>query len=270
MKSPTHTLRLVCSSFSLRVIGLLAALMFMSGCAYWPRAAQAPIPMIRSAVSGERSGTLVVFLPGRGDVMEDFTKRGLADELAKAGVRADWVAVDSHLGYYRDRSIVRRLKADVIEPARSQGYRRIVVVGLSLGGLGGLLGERDTAGLLDGLVLLAPYLGDDEKLFDEIAEAGGPAAWAKTREPREPTRAELAEQLWIFIGQNFSRLPPTWLAYGTGDRLAGGHRLLAPLLPPERVKTVAGGHEWKAWQSLWRDLCVDSDLFAVERAKSRE
>jgi hypothetical protein len=197
--------------------------------------------------------------------MEDFTKRGMADEMTKAGVQADWIAVDAHPGYYRERSIVERLKVDVIGPARARGYSRIVVVGVSIGGLGGLLCEREEAGLVDGLVLVAPYLGQDEKLFAEIEAAGGPKVWAQGREQHEPTDAELAEQLWIFIGSSYSRLPPTWLAYGTEDSLAGGHRLLGSLLPAERVKTAAGGHRWKTWKGLWSELCEDTDLFSAER-----
>jgi pimeloyl-ACP methyl ester carboxylesterase len=244
---------------------LFAAFLGLCGCTHWPRATVVPIPTTRSAAYGARSDTLVVFLPGRGDAMEDFSRRGLSDEMQRVGVRADWVAVDAHLGYYRARSIVERLKVDVIIPARAQGYRRIVVVGVSLGGLGGLLCERNIPGLIDGLVLLAPYLGDDEKLFASIAAAGGASTWAAGREQREPTDAELAEQLWIFIRRNHARLPATWLAYGAGDRLAGGHRLFAPLLPTERVRVIEGGHDWETWRTLWRELCVNSDLFASEK-----
>jgi hypothetical protein len=29
---------------------------------------------------------------------------------------------------------------------------------------------------------------------------------------------------------------------------------------------VEGDHDWKTWLSLWRGVCVESDLFAAERA----
>jgi len=196
--------------------------------------------------------------------MEDFERRGLSEEMARAGVRADWVAVDAHLGYYRSRSVIERLREDVIEPARARGYRRIVVVGVSLGGLGSLLGERDHPGLFDGIVLIAPYLGDRKAMFDEIQNQGGPAAWAADHSPGAD---DVGAQVWSFLGKRVSALPPTWLAYGTADRFAVGHRLLAPSLPPDRVKTSAGGHDWPTWQALWRDLCHHSDLFAAERPR---
>jgi hypothetical protein len=45
-------------------------------------------------------------------------------------VKADLVAVDAHLGYYYKRTIIDRLREDVLVPAKVQGYRRIVVVGI--------------------------------------------------------------------------------------------------------------------------------------------
>ena len=237
---------------------LVALMLLTNGCVYWPREIRQPITTSWSPVSDERQATLIVFLPGRGDTLHDFERKGMIEELRRAGVRADWVSVDAHLGYYRDRSVVTRLREDVIEPARAQGYRRIIVVGVSLGGLGGLLIEREERGLIDGLVLLAPYLGDDKKLFAEIRAQGGPAAWARAH-PAE--NEAIAHTLWTYLGKEYTHLPPTWLAYGETDWLVEGHRLLAPLLPADRVKVIAGGHDWKTWRVLWRELCANTDLF---------
>jgi len=239
-----------------------AILVSLSGCAFWPRSTLSPIPTIQSTPGSPTAPTLVVFLPGRGDRLKDFERRGLSEEMARSGVRADWVAVDAHLGYYRSRLVIERLREDVIEPARARGYRRIVVVGVSLGGLGGLLGERDHPGLFDAIVLIAPYLGDRKAMFDEIQNQGGPVPWAAAH---SPAAGDIGEQVWSFLGQRVTTLPPTWLAYGSADRFAVGHRLLAPLLQADRVKISAGGHDWPTWQALWRDLCQHSDLFAAER-----
>ena len=75
--------------------------------------------------------------------------------LRESGARVDSIAVDAHLGYYFQRTVIARLQADVLQPARQQGYRRIVLVGVSLGGLGALLCERDLPGSVDALVLAA-------------------------------------------------------------------------------------------------------------------
>jgi pimeloyl-ACP methyl ester carboxylesterase len=240
-----------------------AALLALTGCSLFLRATPAPIPTQASPASpAGRAPALVVFLPGRGDRLADFEREGMVATLREAGVQADTVVVDAHLGYYLKQTVVERLRTDVLLPARRQGYRRIVLVGVSLGGLGSVLTERDHPGSVDALVLLAPYLGEKKKFFERIAAAGGPAAWAKGRDPRA---GFIEEQVWTFLGSKTSALPPTWLLSGTEDPYARGHRLFATLLPANRVTTIPGAHEWPVWRALWRDVCFHSEVFAAER-----
>jgi hypothetical protein len=208
---------------------------------------------------------LIVCLPGRGDSMADYDRAGIVTTLRDAGVKADAVIVDAHTGYYYNKTVVERLRADVLLPARQQGYRRIVVVGVSLGALGGLLSERDYPGSVDALVLLGPYLGEHDRLFDEIARAGGPDAWATGREPHADG---VDEQLWTFLGTKAAALPPTWLLSGRDDKYGRGQRLFAGLLPPAKVTIIDGGHDWAAWRTLWREFCFHSDLFQSAREQS--
>jgi len=240
------------------------ALAALTGCSVLSRGTQVPIPTLAGppAPTG-RSGTLVVWLPGRGDVMADFERNGIVATMREAGVRADAIVVDAHLGYYYKRTIINRLRADVLEPARRQGYRRIVLVGVSLGGLGSLLNERDNPGAVDALVLLSPNLGADDKFFNWIIAAGGPALWATGRSERT---GSVYEELWTFLGTHAAALPPTWLLSGRGDPYGRGHRLLAGLLPAGRVTTIEGAHDWQTWRTLWRDVCFHSDVFQAERA----
>ncbi len=242
---------------------LTSAVLTLAGCSAFLRDTPTPIPTQATQLSpAGPATTLVVFLPGRGGSMADFDRHGFIAALRDAGVSADTIAVDAHLGYYYKRTVIERLRTDVLVPARARGYRRIVLAGVSLGGLGALLGERDAPGLVDAIVLLAPYLGDKAALFEQIRAAGGPTAWAAGR---DPTTGSVEEQLWTFLGNRSTALPPTWLLYGRGDSLATGHQMLATLLPPARVKTVTGAHDWPAWLSLWRGVCLDSELFAAER-----
>ena len=194
--------------------------------------------------------------------MEDFARHGFIAELWKAGVNADVISVDAHLNYYRKRTILERLKTDVFEPARAHGYRRVVVVGISLGGLGGLLCQRDLPGSADALVLLAPYLGKKPELFNAITQQGGPEAWA-AQQPRKSGMVE--QEIWAFLGQHHRALPPTWLLWGESDPFGAGHRMFATLLPAERVETLPGGHDWQTWKRLWREVCVASPVFAAEK-----
>lgn len=189
----------------------LLALVLQAGC-FAPPPPASPLPALWLR-RGTGSGRLVVFLPGRGDRAADFAQHGFAAELERRGIAADVVAADAHSGYYADRSVVARLHADLLAPARAQGYREIWLVGISLGGLGALLTAIEHPKDIDGLVLLAPFLG--ETLPAEIAAAGSLAAW----EPREgATGLPFEDQLWRHL-RRYARgepgLPPLWLGYGT-------------------------------------------------------
>ena len=105
--------------------------------------------------------------------MGAFEREGFVAALREAGARVDAIAVDAHLGYYYRKTIIERLHTDVLLQARQQGYRRIVLVGVSLGGLGALLNERENPGSVDAVVLLGPFLGDNAGLFERITAAGG-------------------------------------------------------------------------------------------------
>ncbi|MFT3783467.1 MAG: alpha/beta fold hydrolase [Nibricoccus sp.] len=237
----------------------VATVLISNGCFAFPRKAVAPIPTLKEPLQdGARADTLIVFLPGRGDSVDAYRKQGMTAIVRDVGVRADMVTVDAHLGYYYARTIAGRLREDVIRPARASGYRRIVVVGISLGGLGALLYEREHPGEVEAIVLLSPYLGKENDLFSRIEHAGGPVKWAAGRAASE---GGVEEQIWSFIGNASRRLPPMWLAYGDRDSFRRGHAMLAGLLPAERVRVVTGGHDWATWQELWTWACAETDLF---------
>ena len=124
---------------------ILALLLSLTGCSLLLRKTPSPIPtQAAPMVAAERAATLVVFLPGRGGAMADFEREGFLTTLRESGARVDGIAVDAHLGYYFRRTVIARLQADVLQPARQQGYRRIVLVGVSLGGLGATCPARST------------------------------------------------------------------------------------------------------------------------------
>jgi enterochelin esterase-like enzyme len=102
---------------------------------------------------------------------------------------------------------------------------------------------------LDGVCLLAPYLGN-RLLTGEIARAPGLAAWMA---------GELAEtceerRIWRFVQalRPDSRL--LYLGYGLEDRFARSQGLLADALPPGAVDVVPGGHDWGTWTKLWENF----------------
>jgi pimeloyl-ACP methyl ester carboxylesterase len=238
---------------SVRIPLLVLSLAF-AGCLYLPRPTVAPIPSVTLSVSpSSTTKTLVVFLPGRGDSMNDFVGKGLLATLSEAAVAVDVVCVDAHMGYYLNGSLVERLQQDVLGPARRRGYQRIVGVGISLGGLGALLTERDKPGSFDALVLIAPYLGNDRRLLTQIRNSGGAARWAALRGTDYPSSVD--EAVWIFLGTHAGSLPETWLLFGRRDRYGAGQRLFADMLRGDHVTIAEGNHAWPTWSRLWRTVC---------------
>ena len=208
-----------------------------------------------------RATTLVVMLPGAYSRPPEFVEAGFVQALHNSGVAADVCIVDSHFGYYNDRSILRRLREEIVLPARAQGYLRIWLVGISLGGFGALAYAVRHGSEIDGVLALAPYLGP-RLLLQEIQNAGGAAAWFASglAEP-QPDAAnsansadEIDREIWRAYSGPVARrpVPPVYLGYGLDDRFADANRRFAELLPTARVKTAAGGHDWPAWRSLWQ------------------
>ena len=206
---------------------------------------------------------LAVLLPGRLNDPEKFAEAGFARAVASSGLAVDLVAVDTHLGYFRARSVVERLRTDVIAPARAAGYDTIWIVGTSLGGLGGLLYLRDHPDDLAGVLALAPYLGETA-VIEEIERAGGPGQW---QAPPTLAESDVGRELWSWLGPWTSGEPtvPLHLGWGTADAFDRSNRLLAGLLPPAQVYTVAGGHDWGVWERLWEEFLDRTRLCAETR-----
>lgn len=194
---------------------------------------------------------LVVLLPGRRDKLGDYAAHGFPKMAREAGVSADWLEVDAHLAYYADETITKRLRDDVIEPARARGADRIWIVGISMGGLGGLLYAREHPEIR-GVIALAPFLGDTEPGL--VSRAGGLSRYVPG--PRRQV-ADYERELWGWLKDFAARgaAPPTvYLGWGESDDLAPADRLLGEALPAGRVFTARGKHDWGTWTDLWREV----------------
>ncbi|MFL6258107.1 MAG: alpha/beta hydrolase [Thermoanaerobaculia bacterium] len=242
MQSPFHRWR----KYFLRP----AALLVLAGCVRL-RPATVPLRTVSYPGSGQPR-TLVVLLPGRRDSPEDFGRERFPEIAARAGAKADMIAVDAHLAYYYDRTIVERLREDVIAPARRR-YDRIWLVGISIGGTGTLLYAGQHPEDVNGLVTFAPYLGEDE-VIREVSSAGGIRGW-RPPEPLAPD--DFQRRVWVWLkgyeGGSEGRLP-LYLGWGRRDGFARANGMAAEVLPPKHVFTAAGGHGWKAWRSLWEQF----------------
>ena len=234
----------------------LVAALLSAGCAGL-RTAAVPMPTdLHTANCASAATTLVVMLPGASSTTDEFVREGFVQQLRERRIAADVLLADAHMGYYNGRSIVARLEADVLEPARARGYNAIWLLGISVGGFGALLHEEAIPGRIAGLVLLAPYLGQ-RPLTDEISRAGGLGAWKAPAGnlPAEDTDA----MLWRWLQEygataSSAGRPPLYLGYGISDRFAPSHRLLAAALPAGQVFTTPGGHDWGPWRALWEQM----------------
>ena len=144
----------------------------------------------------------------------------------------------------------------MLEPARRQGYKQIWIVGASMGGLGSLIVASRLPGAVDRVVLLSPYLGPNS-LIRDIEAAGGPARWTPT-DLDDPVSAHLAVAEEV-RGAGRADAADV-LGFARQEGMAPNHRLLAQLLPADRVFEVDGKHGWVAWRELWKQ-----ELAAVAR-----
>ena len=211
-----------------------------------------PMPA-RVDVAAPRAPCLVVFLPGRRDSPGAFARHGFVKFAREAGVAAEFVEADAHYGYYRTNTLVERLAADVIRPRLSR-TRRVWLVGISMGGLGAILYAKEHPEGVRGLLLLAPYLGD-EATAREVA-AAGLARWDD-----DSGGVDWSRELWTWLREHArTDVPAMYVGYGTKDDLAPADRALAGALPPGHAFTVAGRHTWHAWDRLWKDFVASGVL----------
>lgn len=235
---------------------LIASVLSLSGCYYFQSTRQ-PIEIVRFPSTADQATStkdLMIFLPGIGDYPEAFEQNEFVRTLRESDLPVDAIAVNSHIGYYTDRSLLIRLKEDVVDPALAQGYEKIHFVGVSLGGYGTLLYMRSHPQDIASAILIAPYLGEPDH-YNYLLDMAG---WG------EPT--EGADNIWPWL-QSLPKdqLDRVYMGYGDGDHYAAGQRLLGDLLPPENSISIAGDHSWVTWRSLWPLLLSKAEQLQDEK-----
>jgi pimeloyl-ACP methyl ester carboxylesterase len=263
-------------SRAFRFIAPLLCVLTAFGCFY--PAPKAPLDTLPYDAPGGDRKQLIVFLHGNGDGLNVFDENGIVAAVRARDLPVDMIAVNAHLGYYMTGSILARLKKDVIDPARARGYRRIWLVGNSLGGYGCISYARQYPQDIFGIVLLGPFLGD-KKIIREIRESGGLQKWDPGAIP-ENSRETWEKELWKWLKDgdqqkgfwNWIRScdeqdedcpSRIYLAFGKRDRFSSGQKLLAESLSPENVIVIDnGGHDWDTWKKAWN---IALDRMTVRR-----
>jgi pimeloyl-ACP methyl ester carboxylesterase len=253
---------------STAVAGVASWATGLSGCALMSQPSHLPMDVDYdiNACAKTQAPVLLVLLPGANMTTQELQEEGFVAAVRKQGLAVDVAIADANLRYVFDGSMMRRMADEVVGPARAQGYQRIWLAGISLGGYVALGYAQKHPGQIEGLMLMAPYLGR-RGVIDDIRAAGGPAAWRRTAQPRTSaaTPEDIDHGLWMWLTadrdntlladrdntSNAAQRPPIWLGYGSEDRFADSHKLLAGLLPTDRVQAVPGGHDWPPWRALW-------------------
>jgi pimeloyl-ACP methyl ester carboxylesterase len=215
--------------------------------------------LVRNAQSAGMAPTCIVCLPGAYHAAADLSSSGFDSRVRERALSIDLAFVDVDLSYLGDRRPLDRLKHEIVLPARAMGYRSIWMTGISLGGFIALDYAASNPDDLDGLCLLAPYLGS-RMLTREIAAASGLATWSAGA----AAEADDERRIWRFIQARHPRVPRAdarpwyspalYLGYGREDRFSDAHRLMAEALPADAVDVVPGGHDFGTWTVLWENF----------------
>jgi len=205
------------------------------------------MPVIHQPADARRNaGVLAVMLPGAYSLPREFVDQGFVSRL-HARFAVDVAIADAHLGYARDGTLLQRLRDDVLAPAWRDGYRRIWLVGISLGGFASLGLLMQQPEWIEGVLAIAPYVGQPP-LLQQVRAAGGARAYAAAPQPSDDPAAEL----WRWLGRADTAMRRRIHCYtGSQDRLIDGQRLLAAELEADHVLEVPGTHDWPAWNTLW-------------------
>jgi pimeloyl-ACP methyl ester carboxylesterase len=205
--------------------------------------------LLEPARPGSTAPTRIVLLPAAYTGPEDFLAAGFVDAVRERDLPVDLVFAEVNLQHLTDRTILRRLRHELVLPARALGCASIWICGISLGGFIGIAyAERYTAEI-DGLCLLAPYLGN-HIVTGEIKRANGLAGW----QPGELAADDDERRVWRFIKSQRNQGLSMHLGFGQDDRFAESHQMMAAALDPQSVRVIPGGHDWPVWRALWEDF----------------
>ncbi len=224
----------------------LASSLLFSGCTYF---ANQPLDILYYTGDATSHKNLVVFVRGLGGSHRSFAEEGMVEATWQRDIDVDMVAPNSHFAYYSERTLIKRLRQDVILPARRKGYQNIWLVGPSMGGLGSLLYIKAHPEEITGIYLINPFLGYDG-IINEIRAQGGLQQW----QPGDysPDK-DWQRMLWHWIKTEVAvqKTPPVYLGFGNADTYVEAQKLLATALPADHIIRVEGGHDYKTFKILW-------------------
>ena len=200
---------------------------------------------LANSAPGTAPAKHMIWLPGAFQKAADFVSAGFQRAVAHRHLPIDLTFVDLEMSHLQDRAPLLALHSDIILPLRQRGAD-VWLGGISLGALFVLDYADRHSGLLAGMCLLAPYLGN-RTLIAEIVSAPGVAAW----QPGELAEHDEERRIWRYLKGRGAGSPPLYVGLARGDRFATSQRLLAQTLPPDAIMETDGDHDWRSYSALW-------------------
>jgi pimeloyl-ACP methyl ester carboxylesterase len=202
--------------------------------------------LFEPAQRGAIASTHLIVLPGAYQSPEDVIAAKFSYAMQKREIDADLSCVDLEPEFLTDRGALARLRDEIVAPSRRLGYAQLWLVGISLGGYVALDFVSSYPREIDGVCLLAPYLGS-RNVAGEITAAGGLVAWS----PGEIADDDEERRIWALVKSYSESATLVYLGFGRDDRFASTQRIMAAALPSTACRIIAGGHDWTTWLALW-------------------
>lgn len=199
-----------------------------------------------AAASDSGPAVRIVLLPGAYHALGQFRSAGFDQALRERQLAIELILAQPALEHLNDRRWLGELRREIIAPARARGGR-LWLGGISLGGFMALRFAAEGADGLDGLCLLAPYLGS-RIVAAEVAAQGLANFHTGALDEDDDER-----RVWRFVQRlpTMAGAPSVFLGLGSEDRFADTQRLLAAALPAASTQVQDGGHDWPVWRALW-------------------
>lgn len=237
---------------ALKLVPLTLILPWLASCAAGGDITK-PVPsaFYPAPLKAERT---VVMLPGIADDLAALQKRQVAALIQKSWPHADVVLAGLTLPFYKQGRAAQRLHDEVIARYRKK-QQPLWLAGISLGGMGVLLYDRQYPGDAAGMLLMSPYLGDDA-IHQQIRAAGGLAQWNPG--PEQSINADnFQHELWRYLKHwrdRPQRTDTVWLAYGADEPFRKPIEMITPMLRPDHVIMLPGKHDWDLWSRAFPAL----------------
>ena len=226
-----------------------------------------PVNVICDMAHGTRADRVrLIMLPGAGDCAQDLVEHGFVRALRARHLAVDAIIIDARMDHYLERCVSSLIKRHIEAPA-GRTVVRTWLMGISLGGMGALDYVRENGASIDGVILLAPFLGT-RGVIAEVMRAGGLLNW----DPGAIGSADDERRLLAWLRSyrpEVPGVPPLYLGYGTEDRYVAASLILSRLVPSCNVVAIRGGHDWGTWLGAWERL-LDRGVFSDETGSPRD